>query len=492
MRLGEAREQLKLALRRRLDGLFRVCFASRIKQFKEIPGPPPSPFDTLMTFLEAELGGEPLWDVFAGYEKVYGGITRIWAGSTPLVVLNDAELIKEVLVTKHKDYYKDDPVKAFKPVLESTEFDENGPEWERLRKSEPMSMEGFDEWLPKQAPVVKKVVDTHLARLTKSDQDVELLPTMERMVYDAYNECVVGQRLDDDAYRYFYITSNMATKRMQLEVILPKWLLPPPLDPQFWYARHYHFGAFEKIVAETKRYLYTDAKDLLHKYLQNGPDVSDKQIAMFLGNIHAGGVFPAATALVNTLYLLNRQENVKIANDLYEQLRGSDSDLRDVWQRPLLDRVLRESMRFLPPVPMFARNVLKTKPTQLGKYTLPPNTVVYVVIQGVHRSSRYWKDPDRFDPSRPEWENGTIDAKSLDSDYYFPFGRGPRICVGAALAMFCMKVMLASILSKVKVSIDSHLPYRQFNHCGVAEPKGIKGRFVPTHLAHPHLISRLN
>jgi cytochrome P450 len=145
----------------------------------------------------------------------------------------------------------------------------------------------------------------------------------------------------------------------------------------------------------------------------------------------------------------------------------------------LLDRVLRESMRFLPPVPMFFRNVLKTKPTQLGKHTLPPNTKVSIVIQGVHRSSKYWNDPDRFDPSRPEWENGTIDAKSLDSDYYFPFGRGPRICVGASLAMFCMKVMLASILSKVEVSIDSHLPYRQFNHCGVAEPKGIKGRFKP-------------
>jgi cytochrome P450 len=134
-------------------------------------------------------------------------------------------------------------------------------------------------------------------------------------------------------------------------------------------------------------------------------------------------------------------------------------------------------MRYLPPVPMFFRNVLKTKSTQLGKYTLPPDTVVNIVIQGIHRSPRYWNDPNRFDPSR--WESGPVDTTSFDSDYYFPFGRGPRTCIGAGLAMFCMKLMLATILSKVQVSIDSRIPYRQFFHCGVAEPKGIKGRFVP-------------
>jgi cytochrome P450 len=456
----------------RLEKLFRVCFGSRLKQFEGIPGPTPKfPFGTLRAINEAELAGKRAWDVFAGYEKEYGSIALFWYFSTPIVVLNDGELIREVLVDKHQDYYKDDPVTAFKPVLESTEFDVNGPEWERLRKLEPISMEGFDEWLPSQARVVKKVVDTHLARLTASDEHVDLLPTMERMVYDVYNECVVGQQLDDKAYESFYTTSTMATKRMEL----PKWVLIPPLDPRFWYARQYHFGAFEKIVAETKRHLYTDANDLLHRYLRQAPDVSDKQVAQFLGNIHAGGVFPAATALVNTLYLLNRTPDV--AAKLSSQLSAARSSGSGPEESPFLDCVLRESMRFLPPVPMFFRNVRKTKATRLGKYLLPPDTKVNIVIQGVHRSSKYWTEPDKFDPSR--WEKGIIDAKSLDSDRYLPFGRGPRICVGATLAMFCMKVMLATILTRVRVAIDSHLAYRQFNHCGVAEPLGLKGRFVP-------------
>jgi cytochrome P450 len=291
------------------------------------------------------------------------------------------------------------------------------------------------------------------------------------MIYDAYNACIVGRMLDDRACRYFYITSNMATKRIQL----PKWLSLPPLNPRFWFARHYHFGLFEQIVREAKQDLHAGANDLLHVHLRQGTDVPDKQIAMFLGNVHAGGVFSAGTALVNTLYLLNRHPDV--ATKLRTQPLEAASKGSVLEQCPFLDHVLRESMRYLPPVPMFFRNVQKTKPTQLGKYTLPPNTMVNVVIQGIHRSPRYWNEPDRFDPSR--WENGPVDASCLDSDYYFPFGRGPRICVGATLAMFCMKVVLASILSRVQVRIDSRVPYRQFFHCGVAEPKGIIGSFVP-------------
>jgi cytochrome P450 len=454
-------------MRRLLERLFRSCFASRIKHFDGIPGPIPIfPFGTLLSFSRAQP-----WDVCTDYEKQYGGITLIWMGITPVVVLNDPELIREVLVTKHEDYYKDNPAKAFKPVLETTEFDENGPEWQRLRMSEPLSMKEFGEWLPTQTPAVKKVVDAHLEHLTQTARPVDLLPTMERMIYDAYNACIVGKQLDDRAYRYFYITSNMATKRMQL----PNWLLFPPLNPRFWFARHYHFGLFEKIVKEAKQDLQSDANDLLHVYLRKGTEVSDKQIAMFLGNVHAGGVFSAGTALVNTLYLLNRHPDV--AAKLDAQLHAAAGE-GAVWERCLfLDHVLRESMRYLPPVPMFFRNVLKTKPTQLGKHTLPPNTMVNIVIQGVHRSSKYWNDPDRFDPGR--WENESVNANCLESDYYFPFGRGPRLCIGAPLAMFCMKVVLASILSRAQVLIDPHVPYRQFFHCGVAEPKGIKGRFVP-------------
>jgi cytochrome P450 len=445
-----------------------------MKPFEGIPGPTPTfPFGTLGDFW----GAKP-WDVCAGYEKKYGGVTLIWVGEEPALVLNDPALIREVLITNRTDYYKDNPVKAFKPVLKKTVFDENGQEWVRMRANHPLSMEGLEAWLPSQAPAVKKVVEDHLERLGKSQQPVDLLGVMERMCYDVYNACVIGRQLSDRLYRDFYITSNMATRRM----VLPKWLLIPPINPRFWIARHRHFAAFEEVIKETKQDLGSGANDLLHVLLRKRAGLpkqeqSDKELSDEVGDIHAGGVFSAGTALVNTLYLLSRHP--RVAQELYDQLRASlrnnsDPQASAPENCPLVDHVLRESMRCIAPVPVYFRNVLKNQSTRLGDYNLPPNTLVLVVTQAAQHSEKFWDHPDDFDPGR--WQKTTI---PLDHDYFFPFGRGPRVCVGASFAMFCMKVMLASILSRARVEIDPRIPYRQFFHCGVAEPKGIKGKFVP-------------
>ena len=303
-----------------LAELFRLFHGRKMRALAGIPGPTPLfPLGTLHEFW-----GKVPWDVCAAYEKTYGSLTLIWAGGQPMLVLNDPELIREVLVTRRNEFYKDNPVKAFRPVLKETEFDENGPEWQRLRQLEPLSMKGFDAWLPTQVAVVRNTVEGHLQRLyTAAPEPVDLLPVAERLCYDVFNACAVGRRLGDEEYRTFYTTSNMATERMQL----PNWLLLPPLRPSFYAARRRHFGAFEAIVREARRNPDSAANDMLHIYLRQGPDVTDEQLATFLGNIHAGGVFSTGSALVNTLYLLNLHPEV--VNELTAQLRALVRDRPD-------------------------------------------------------------------------------------------------------------------------------------------------------------------
>jgi cytochrome P450 len=405
--------------------------------------------------------GNP-WDVCAGYEKTYGGVTLIWELGQPVVVISDAELIRDVLITNEKDYWKDDPAEAFRPVLKVTEFNENGAEWKRLRDAEPMSMPGFKEWLPSQISPVTKAVDARIDRVVAAEP-IDFLPVVERMVWAAYNEMMIGRQLTDDYYDAFHTTSDMATKRMKL----PKSLLVHPIDPSFWSAMHKHFGIYEQIVGEARQNLNSDANDMLHVYLRKGTSVSDEQVAMFLGNIHAGGVFSAGTALVNTLYLLVKHPQV--LDKLRSELAASSADRECRY----MEQVLRESMRLYPPVPLFFRNVLQERATKLGQYTLPPNTTVYLVVQGVHRSSRYWNEPDRFDPER--WTNGPVPADAYEADTFLPFGRGPRLCVGVTMAMFCMKIILRQILSRTNLNIDPSIALEQFFHCGVAEPKNVVG-----------------
>ena len=182
---------------------------------------------------------------------------------------------------------------------------------------------------------------------------------------------------------------------------------------------------------------------------------------------------------MNTLYLLNLHPEVmdKLTTQLRALVRDRpDYDAAVLESCPLVDRVLLESLRYYAPVPLFFRNVRKDRPARLADRDLPPDPVVAVVVRGVHRSARYWKDSDRFDPNR--WAGGAA-AAGLEGDTFFPFGRGSRACVGAEFAMFCLRVMVATLLSWARGDIDPNTPYRQFFHCGVGEPKHIMGRFVP-------------
>ena len=82
------------------EKLFKMRFGSRMKQFEGIPGPTPSyPIGTLGDFR-----GKNPWEVCANYGNKYGGMTLIWLGGNPTLVLNDPKLIGEVLISKFNDY----------------------------------------------------------------------------------------------------------------------------------------------------------------------------------------------------------------------------------------------------------------------------------------------------------------------------------------------------------------------------------------------------
>lgn len=456
-----------------LESLFRIRFGSRMKPFEGIPGPAPSyPFGTLGDFF----GANP-WDVCADYANKYGGMTLAWFGGQPNLILNDPLLIREVLVTKADDYYKDYPIKALMPVLRNTLFNLNGQEWYGLRKPHfhPCLIEGFDHWLMAQFPVVKKVVDKHLKSMIGTSNDLNILDKMQRLCFDAFNACVCGPDFEDGGFDNFYILSEMATFRMKIQ---PQWLLIPPISPVFKRAMRLHYGAYDKAVKKARQNPNPDASDLLHVFLRYGTQISDSQLVDFLSEFQAGGDISTASALVNTLHLLSG--NPEVAQRLYMELtemirRKSDYDQASLDQTPLLNHVLRESLRLIPPVAIYGRNVCKGKTTTLGGRELPPDTAVMIVTKSAQRSADHWKNAETFDPDR--WANGGVEANPIGSDYFFPFGRGPRMCLGAEFAMFCMRIILASILSKAAVKTSG--PFRGVYHCGVVEAKELKARLVP-------------
>ena len=346
-----------------LDTLFRMRYGSLMKKFEGIPGPTPIfPIGNM-----SEFATRNPWEVFVDYEKQYGGMTLCWLGGEPTLVLNDPNLIRDVLITKADDYYKDYPIKALRPVLRNTVFNLNSPEWDKLRKphSHPCLIEGLDSWLESQFPVVKSVVDRHLSRMLETAGEIEILDKIQRLFFNIFNSIVCGPQFEAGGYESYYKMTLVATVR-----------------------------------------------------------------------------------------------------------RKPDYDLSSIGESSLLDHVLRESLRLIPPVQVFGRNVRKDKTTTLGGREIPPNTAVMIVANAVQRSASHWTNPDQFDPDR--WANGGVEANPIGSDYFFPFGRGPRMCVGWKIAMFSMKIVLASMLSKVYVKTSGS--FKPSLHCGVVETKELKAQ----------------
>jgi cytochrome P450 len=189
-------------------------------------------------------------------------------------------------------------------------------------------------------------------------------------------------------------------------------------------------------------------------------DAGDREMsdAELVGHIHLlfiAGHETSANALSWTLFLL--AHHPAILADVYDEvrgvLRGDAPRLEHLDQLPLLECVIKESLRLLPPAPFGAR--CSTTPFTLGPYSLPTHTTVLFSQYITHHMPELYAEPDRFIPAR--WT--TINPSPYE---YLPFGAGPRMCLGAAFAMLELKIVLSMLLQRYQLILvpNTTIDYR--------------------------------
>ncbi|PRP91265.1 Pentalenene oxygenase [Enhygromyxa salina] len=150
-----------------------------------------------------------------------------------------------------------------------------------------------------------------------------------------------------------------------------------------------------------------------------------------------------------TLLLLAAHPQIQLAlgEDIAAQCGDRPPALDDLARLELLDRVVRESMRLLPATPMlFLRR--STVAFELGGHALPPGSTIVLSPLVTHRDPDLYPSPRRFDPDR--WSG--LEPGPYE---YLPFGAGPRRCLGAGFATNAIRLVLASILQRVRVAIPA-------------------------------------
>ena len=183
---------------------------------------------------------------------------------------------------------------------------------------------------------------------------------------------------------------------------------------------------------------------LMHAESGEEPEtpLTEKQIHDHILTFLAAGHETTAIALVWTFYLLAQYPEVreKLLEELRTVLAGRTPTVEDMAKLPYLDWVLNESMRLYPPAWLQIR--FPAEDVEIDGVRLPAGTMLILSQWVIHHLPEIWGDPDVFRPERWDPANG----QSVPPGAYFPFGGGPRICIGMPFAQLEAKMILATIL----------------------------------------------
>ena len=197
--------------------------------------------------------------------------------------------------------------------------------------------------------------------------------------------------------------------------------------------------------------------------------MSDLQLRDEVMTLLLAGHETTANTLAWTLYLLarNPEQQARLEQEVREVLQGAVADAAGLHRLPYTQMVLMESQRLYPPAWAIGRKALGD--FEVCGYRLHRGTNVVISQWVMHRDARYFADPERFDPER--WREDSPGRRNLPKFAYFPFGAGPRVCVGAGLALTESALVLATIMQRYRFSLASDKPVEAFPSVTL-RPKG--------------------
>jgi cytochrome P450 len=211
---------------------------------------------------------------------------------------------------------------------------------------------------------------------------------------------------------------------------------------------------------EERRRLGEDRGDLLSMLLLaqdtegDGGQMSDEQLRDEVMTIFLAGHETTANALTWTWYLLsqNPAAEAKLHGELDQVLGGRLPTVEDVPKLTYTEMVLAESMRLYPPA--WALGRLAMTEIEIGGYVVPRKSLVLMSQFVMHRDPRYFTDPLRFDPER--WSPEAREVRPQFS--YFPFGGGPRRCIGEGFAWMEGVLLIAGLAQQWQLRLaPNHL-----------------------------------
>ncbi|GCE12866.1 cytochrome P450 [Tengunoibacter tsumagoiensis] len=420
---------------------------------KSVPGPQ-SPFfrGHLREMQQDQLG------LMLRLRERYGDLVRFRAfGSVFLYVCFDPQGIDHILRVNAQNYHKGSSLQRLTPLLgRENLFLQEGASWLRERR---LAQPAFHR--QRIAGLTTMMTDSALAMLQRwqayeqHQQAFDLSTEMMRLTLHIVTKALFNVDVEVEASavgQAFNIALEHLNHDLNALVPFPLWI-PTASNREYTRALTLLNTVVARIIQE-RRGSQEDRGDLLSMFLlardeETGEFMNDQQLRDEVMTMVFAGHETTANALTWAWYLLAEHPQVeqRLQQELSQVLGGRVPTVADLPLLPYTRMILDETLRLYPPAPGVIRHVLDDD--EIAGYHIPKGSEIAMYQYVTHRHPDLWEQPDQFDPERflPERSAGRPRFA------YFPFGGGPRMCIGNSFALTEAQLILATVAQTYEVRV---------------------------------------
>lgn len=395
----------------------------------------------------------PIISISENMERFSGTYSAALPGNLKFILTQDPGLINYVLRENHSNYQKS-PLTSVRGrrLFGNGLLFSNGDYWLRQRRMVQPSfhhkkLQGLYE-------IIVKTIEEFLHLFPEAEQE-DVYPLMHQLAFNIVVRSLFDIELSVSQMSDLNSVFNELQKFYMSDINLPvrRLLYPITREDRVNYRKSAKLRSFIQDIIRERRSdtkEYNDLLDLLlnARYEDTGQPMNEDQIIDEALILLFAGHETTATTLSWLLYQVASQKIVqeKIGKSVQQ------ADIYDSIKNVYLQAVINESMRLRPAAWITDRIALEDD--TFGEVAFPKNTIIMPFFYGVHRNKDYWNNPNAFIPERFIDEQGKI--KKHPS--FFPFGAGPRMCIGNNFAIAEISMFLHAFFKKYRVLPSEQIP----------------------------------